>query len=102
MKIFLPIIVGGLTSVGSIIVHACALRMVIYVVQHERLRGRAGVHFWLDVAIVAAATLISLVAHLAEIALWALVFVGCENFRTSPLRSTTPRKTTRRSVTATW
>jgi voltage-gated potassium channel Kch len=80
MKIFLPIIVGGLTSVGSIIVHACALRMVIYVVQHERLRGRAGVHFWLDVAIVAAATLIALVAHLAEIALWALVFVGCGEF----------------------
>ena len=55
--------------------------MVIYFVRHERLRGRAGVHFWMDVAIVASATLMALIAHLAEIALWALVFIGCGEFR---------------------
>ena len=80
MKIFLPIVVGALTSVGTIIIHACALRTVIYFVHHERLRGRAGVHFWMDVTIVATATLIALVAHLAEIVLWALVFVGRGEF----------------------
>ncbi len=80
MKIFLPIIVGAFTSVGTIVIHACALRTVIHFVRHERLRGRAGVHFWMDVTIVATATLIALVAHLAEIALWAFVFIGCGEF----------------------
>lgn len=84
MKIFLPIMIAALTSIGTIVIHACALRMVIYLVQHERLHGRAGVHFGMDVAIVAAATLMALVAHLAEIALWAFVFIGCGEFRDLP------------------
>jgi hypothetical protein len=80
MKIFLPIMVGTATTVVTIIIHALALRTVIQFVRHQRLRGRAGVHFSMDVIIVAGATLLAFVAHLAEVALWALVFVLCGEF----------------------
>jgi Ion channel len=80
MKILLPIIVGTATTVVTIVIHALALRTVIQFVRHQRLHGRAGVHFSMDVIIVAGATLLAFVAHLAEVALWALVFVLCGEF----------------------
>lgn len=64
----------------TIIIHAVALRTIVHFVRHERRLGRAGVRFWRDVAIVAAATLLALAAHLIEITAWAVVFVLCGEF----------------------
>jgi len=50
---------------------------MIYFVHSEFRLGRAGFRFWRDVAIVAGATLVALLAHLAAIAIWALVFSLC-------------------------
>jgi hypothetical protein len=44
-------------------------------------RGRAGASFGHNVAIVAAAILVAFTAHLVEIAVWAIVFVICGEFR---------------------
>jgi hypothetical protein len=38
------------------------------------------VNFWTDVAIVARAMSIAIVAHLIEIALWAVLFITCREF----------------------
>jgi hypothetical protein len=80
INIFLPTVVGSATTVVTIVIHALALRTVIQFVRYQRARGRAGVHFWTDVTIVAGATLLAFAAHLAEVALWALVFVLCGEF----------------------
>jgi hypothetical protein len=80
INIFLPTVVGSATTMVTIVIHALALRIVIQFVRHQRLLGRAGVHFWMNVSIVAGATLLAFAAHLAEIALWALVFVLCGEF----------------------
>ena len=80
INIFLPTVVGTATTVVTIIIHALALRTVIQFVRHQRHRGRVGVHFWMDVTIVAGATLLAFAAHLAEVALWALVFALCGEF----------------------
>jgi hypothetical protein len=80
INIFLPTVVGSATTIVTIVIHALALRIVIQFVRHQRLLGRAGVHFWMNVSIVAGATLLAFAAHLAEIALWALVFVLCGEF----------------------
>jgi hypothetical protein len=80
INIFLPTVVGTATTIVTIVIHALALRIVIQFVRHQRLLGRAGVHFWMNVSIVAGATLLAFAAHLAEIALWALVFVLCGEF----------------------
>lgn len=53
---------------------------IVHLVRHERIRGRAGVVFWRDLPIVAAATLLALTAHLVEITIWALVFIFCGEF----------------------
>jgi ion channel len=58
-----------------------ALITIVHFVRHERRLGRACVAFWRDVTIVAGATLVALGAHLAEIAMWALVFALCGEFR---------------------
>ena len=41
-----------------------------------------GASFWIDVVIVARALSLALVAHLAEIAFWAVLFVTCGEFST--------------------
>jgi hypothetical protein len=54
--------------------------LATYFVRHERRLGRAGTGFWIDVAIVGLAISFALVAHLIEIALWAVLFVICGEF----------------------
>jgi voltage-gated potassium channel Kch len=50
-------------------------------VRHERRVGRAGVSFWNDVEIVTLTISIALAAHLVEIALWAILFMMCGEFK---------------------
>jgi hypothetical protein len=81
IAILTPLAVGVSAIVCTIIVHALALSATVNVVRRERRLGRAGAGFWIDVAIVAVAILFAVVAHLVEIALWALLFRICGEFR---------------------
>jgi hypothetical protein len=72
--------VGAATVVCTIVIHALPLSATVNFVRRERRLGRAGRSFWIDMGIVALALLCALVAHLAEIALWALLFVVCGEF----------------------
>jgi Ion channel len=75
-----PLAVGASAIGCTIIIHALALSATVNAVRRERRTGRAGAGFWTDVAIVALATSFAFAAHLAEIALWALLFVICGEF----------------------
>lgn len=81
VDVLLPLAVGVATTVCTIFIHALALVTIVHFVRRERRLGYAGVHFWEDATIVAAATSVALAAHLIEIAAWALVFVRCGEFR---------------------
>lgn len=72
--------VGAAAVVCTIIIHALPLSATVNFVRREKRLGRAGTSFWIDMGIVARAILYALVAHLAEIALWALLFVVCGEF----------------------
>ena len=50
-------------------------------VRHERRLGRAGTGALIDLAIVALAISFAFVAHLIEIALWAVLLITVENFK---------------------
>ena len=63
------------TTLTTIVIHGFALIAVLHTVHREYLLGRAGTRFWEDVAIIAMVTQLALVAHLAEIALWAAVLI---------------------------
>ena len=66
--------------VCTVFVHALALNATVNFVRREKRLGRAGTGFWTDVTIVVLAILFVLVAHLIEIALWAVLFVMCGEF----------------------
>jgi hypothetical protein len=81
IAILVPLVVGLVTVMCTIAIHALPLAATVNSVRRERRLGRAGTSFWIDTGIVARAILYALAAHLLEIALWALVFVLCGEFR---------------------
>jgi hypothetical protein len=61
-------------------VHAVALGATVQFIRREYQFRRAGVGFWTDVAIMAGVTLLALIAHMVEIAIWAVLFDACGEF----------------------
>jgi hypothetical protein len=76
----LPLSVGASAVVCTIFLHALTVSATVNLVRHERRRGRAGASAWINVAIVALVVSFAFVAHLLEIAVWAVVFVLCGEF----------------------
>ena len=79
--ILFPLAVGAGAVACTIFIHALALAATINLVRYERKRGRAGAGALIDLAIVAAAISFAFVAHLIEIALWAVLLVICGDFQ---------------------
>jgi len=80
IPVLVPLAVGAVAVVWTVFVHALALNATVNFVRREKRLGRAGTGFWTDVTIVVLAILFVLVAHLIEIALWAVLFVMCGEF----------------------
>jgi len=76
----LPLAVGASAVVCTIFLHALTVSATVNFVRHERRRGRADASVWINVAIVALVIAFAFVAHLLEIAVWAVVFVLCGEF----------------------
>ena len=75
-----PLMVSLITILGTIVIHALAVIVIVHFIRRQHRLGRIGVRFWQDVAIVCTATLLAGAAHLFEITIWALVFVFCGEF----------------------
>ena len=80
ITILLPLVIGAITTLGTICIHALPLSATVAAARREKRLGRAGRGFWIDMAIVARSLLYALIAHLLEIALWALVLLACGEF----------------------
>jgi len=80
IPIFFPLAVGAGAIVCTIFIHALPLSAGVSFLRRERKLGHVGTSFWNDFAIVAMTILFTLVAHLIEIALWAVLFVVCGEF----------------------
>lgn len=80
LAIGLPLVISLVTILSTIVIHALALLGIVHFVRRQHRLGRAGVRFWRDVVIVAGATSLALMAHLVEMAIWAIVFVFCGEF----------------------
>jgi Ion channel len=76
----LSLAVGASAVVCMIFIHALTVSVTVNFVRRERRLGRAGASMWIDAAIVALVLSLALVAHLIEIALWAVLFVICGEF----------------------
>ena len=80
IPIMIPLAAGLIAFAGTIFVHVLPLGATTTIVRRQKRLGQAGASFWSDFAIVALIILLSMVAHLIEIALWAAVFMICGEF----------------------
>ena len=80
IPMIIPLAAGLIVFAGTIFVHVLPLGATTAIVRRQKRLGQAGASFWSDFAIVALIILLSLVAHLIEIALWAAVFMICGEF----------------------
>ncbi len=80
IPILVPLAVGAIPTVSTILIHALAVMATVSFVRRERRLGRAGVNFRNDVGIVTLAISFALAAHLVDIALWAVLFRICGEF----------------------
>ena len=79
--ILFPLAVSVGAVVCTIFVHAITMVATINLVRYERKRGRAGTGAVIDFAILTLVISFAFVAHLIEIALWAVLLVLCGEFR---------------------
>jgi hypothetical protein len=75
-----PLLVGVVTIVCTVGLHATAGAGAIRLVQREVRHGFAGTRFRNNVIVISGAVLVALVAHLIQMAAWALVFILCGEF----------------------
>jgi hypothetical protein len=81
VAILIPLVVGAIAVLCTIFIHALAVGATVNFVRREKRLRREGIDFWIDLAIVVLTILIAFVAHLIEIALWAVLFVMCGEFQ---------------------
>jgi hypothetical protein len=71
--------VAVVTTLLTVLVHSLIPPLIVQGFRRHLAWGHAGIWFW-DVILVMFFTLLTLAAHSAEIALWALSFVLCGEF----------------------
>jgi len=80
VAILIPLAVGAIAFLCTIFIHALPLGAIVNLVRHETKVGRVGGGFWTDLPIVVLIISLALLAHLAEVGLWAVVFMMCGEF----------------------
>ncbi len=81
VAVLIPLLVGSSAVACTIVIHAAALAATLRFLLHERMLGRVGVGFWVDLRIVATTVMIALTAHLIEIGVWAVLLVLTGEFQ---------------------
>jgi hypothetical protein len=80
IPVLLPMAIGVGAIVCTIFIHALPLSAAVNVLRRARRLGHVGANYWNDFAIVAMTISFTLVAHLIEIALWAVLLEACGEF----------------------
>src|SRR5208282_1909043 len=75
-----PLAVSVGAVVCTILIHAVVVTAIVNLVRLEKRGGRVGRSLWFDIAIVGRAIALALIAHLIEIAVWAVLYVMCGEF----------------------
>jgi ion channel len=75
-----PLAVSVGAVMCTILIHAVVVTAIVDLFRMEKRGGHVGKSLWLDIAIVGRAVALALVAHLIEMAVWAVLFVICGEF----------------------
>jgi hypothetical protein len=80
VAILIPLTVAAGAVACTIIIRALAVLATVNFIRRERRLGRVGAGFLIDLLIIALVMSVALVAHLVEIAIWAVLFLLCGEF----------------------
>jgi hypothetical protein len=78
--LLIPVAVGSVAVICTILIHTLPLSATVSFVRREKRLGHLGVDFRKDMGVVLRIILYAFVAHLIEVALWAALFVTCGEF----------------------
>jgi hypothetical protein len=81
IPILVPLAVGAFAVAVTLAIHALAVMAIVQLFRREKLAGRAGSSTLMDVSIVFRANGFAFIAHVVGIALWAVLFLICGEFR---------------------
>jgi Ion channel len=81
VAIVTPLIVGAGAVLCTILIHALALGVTVNLFRRELRLGRAGMRYLIDLTIVVLVVSFTFVAHVIEVAVWALLFMICGEFQ---------------------
>jgi hypothetical protein len=81
IAIVTPLIVAAGAVLCTILIHGLAVGSTVNFFRHEARLGRAGMRYFIDLAIVMLVMSFAFVAHVIEIAMWALLFMICGEFQ---------------------
>ena|ERR1700757_1685789 len=81
IPILVPLAVGAAVVALTLAIHALAVMATVQLFRREKISGRAGSSTLMDVSIVFRVNGFAFLAHLVEIALWAVLFMMCGEFR---------------------
>jgi hypothetical protein len=80
ISLAIPLLVGVGTTFCTVVIHGLVVVTVVDQVRRDLQHGRVGARFWAHLMLVTIATILLLVGHLTEMALWAVVFELCGEF----------------------
>jgi hypothetical protein len=76
-----PLTVGTGAVLCTIFIHALALGATVNFFRRETRLGRAGMRYLIDLTIVVLVMSFAFVAHMVEVAIWAVLFMICGEFQ---------------------
>jgi hypothetical protein len=81
IPILTPLAIGAIVVALTLAIHSMAVMATVELFRYEKKAGRAGLSMLMDVSIVFRVNGFAFIAHLVEIALWAVLFMICGEFR---------------------
>jgi hypothetical protein len=76
-QMLLPLMVASAVLLSSLLAYGAAMHLIVRVMVIEIRRGPSELGFWKSTGVMAVVTLVTAVAHLFQIALWAAAFLLC-------------------------
>jgi hypothetical protein len=76
-QMILPLVVATVLLLSGLLAYGAAMQLIVGVMVKVTRRGSSDLGFWKGTAVMAIVTMITAVAHLIQIALWAVAFLVC-------------------------
>jgi len=81
IAILAPLSVGLVVGTCAIMIYALPINATVRLILRETKLGRVGTNAWTDMGIIARVLFYATLTHLAEVALWGMLFIVCGEFR---------------------